>query len=275
VARVIKTLGRPVIATGFVGGRRGDQIQSDLNDDGILCDFVRIRGESRTSTAIVDPALNAITEINEQGPEIREDEIDLMCRKLGYLGKGADIAVVAGSLPRGIDPGCYGEIISQLKHLGVTVFFYADGEPFRLGVKSGPDFVFPRQEEAEQVIGYEFNGRKDLLQAAKRLREMGSKSAVITYRYGCVADLDTDDGPRRFVGDIPQPERAIVLGSGDALVAGYAVRLAEGGGPAECLRFGLGCAAANFARDGAGVLSVDDVTRMAEEVELKEVRSGA
>ena len=32
------------IATGFVGGRKGDQILADLNGEGILSDFVRVEG---------------------------------------------------------------------------------------------------------------------------------------------------------------------------------------------------------------------------------------
>ncbi len=35
VARAAKALGRPVIATGFIGGRKGDQIVADLNEEGI------------------------------------------------------------------------------------------------------------------------------------------------------------------------------------------------------------------------------------------------
>ena len=55
VARAVKILGQPVIATGFAGGRVGDRMVTELQREGILCDFVRIEGESRTSTAVLDP----------------------------------------------------------------------------------------------------------------------------------------------------------------------------------------------------------------------------
>src|SRR5680860_1809629 len=55
VARAVKILGQPVIATGFAGGRVGDRMVTQLQREGILCDFVRIEGESRTSTAVLDP----------------------------------------------------------------------------------------------------------------------------------------------------------------------------------------------------------------------------
>ena len=68
---------------------------------------MRVEGESRISTAVVDPATNSVTEINEQGPEIRPNELDLMHEKLDYLGKAADVVVFAGQRPPGLDDDCY------------------------------------------------------------------------------------------------------------------------------------------------------------------------
>ena len=89
-------MGRPVIATGFIGGRKGDQIVADLNGEGILCDFVRVAGESRISTAVVDPATNAITEINEQGPEIQPEELESLLRQARLSGQGGGHGGVRG-----------------------------------------------------------------------------------------------------------------------------------------------------------------------------------
>src|SRR6188472_1327665 len=50
VARALKTLGVPVVATGLAGGESGVRIVEWLTGEAILNDFVRIDGESRTST---------------------------------------------------------------------------------------------------------------------------------------------------------------------------------------------------------------------------------
>src|SRR5207248_5546837 len=65
VARALKTLGIPVVATGLVGGSTGTRIVEELTNEAILNDFVHIEGESRTSTAVVDPTGGTYTEINE------------------------------------------------------------------------------------------------------------------------------------------------------------------------------------------------------------------
>ncbi|MGZ4194588.1 MAG: 1-phosphofructokinase family hexose kinase, partial [Solirubrobacteraceae bacterium] len=91
IARAIKRLGQPVIATGFAGGPTGSRIVEALNDESILNDFVRISDESRTNTAVLDPTTGLQTEINERGPAVSEQELELFHDKLLYLAKGASI----------------------------------------------------------------------------------------------------------------------------------------------------------------------------------------
>src|SRR2546426_7208121 len=55
VARAIKRLGRPVLATGLAGGPTGTRIVEQLTEESILNDFVRIHEESRTNTAVLEP----------------------------------------------------------------------------------------------------------------------------------------------------------------------------------------------------------------------------
>jgi 1-phosphofructokinase family hexose kinase len=271
VARAAKSLGRPVIATGFIAGRKGDQIVADLNDEGIMCDFVRVEGESRISTAVVDPATNTVTEINEQGPEIHSNDLGLLHEKLDYLGKAADAVVFAGSIPPGLNVDCYAELIQHVRKLGLVSLLYTYADPMRLGIKARADYVFPKLVEAEKVIGYEFTSLEDRIGAAKTMREMGAGSVVITYRYGCIAVMADGDRSRTFLGKMPPVEVVSSLGWADTFAAGFAVRLLEGDQPAECLRFGLGCGAANLVSYGAGVFSPSDAERLAELVEFEEV----
>ncbi|MCL5942267.1 MAG: 1-phosphofructokinase family hexose kinase [Actinobacteria bacterium] len=271
VARVVKTLGQPVIATGFAGGRTGDRLIADLNREGILSDFVRIEDESRTSTAVIDPTTNTVTEINEYGPEITPQELELMREKLEYLTKAADVVVLAGSLPRGVDLDIYAELITLLKGQGAPVFLDTHGEPLRLGIKAGPDMVFPNRVEAEMIIGYEFSSNDDFVQAVRNLRELGAVSAVIKSKLGCVAQLATGSGSRTILGRAPRVDAVSTVGSGDAMVGGFAVKLMEGASQEECIRFALACAAANALTPGAGVFSAADVRRLEAAVELEEV----
>ena len=81
IARTLKALGQPVIATGFAGGATGTHIVEQLTEESILNDFVRIREESRTNTSVLDPTTGEQTEINERGPSVSEREVELFARQ--------------------------------------------------------------------------------------------------------------------------------------------------------------------------------------------------
>src|SRR4051812_50145706 len=51
VARALKRLGQPVIATGVAGGPTGTRIIEQLNEEAVLDDLARIREVMRTVTA--------------------------------------------------------------------------------------------------------------------------------------------------------------------------------------------------------------------------------
>ncbi|TML26615.1 MAG: 1-phosphofructokinase family hexose kinase, partial [Actinobacteria bacterium] len=180
VARAIKRLGQPVVATGFAGGATGTRIVEQLTDESILNDFVRIREESRTNTAVLDPTNGEQTEINEPGPEVAEPEIRLFVDKLLYLAQGAQLVVFAGSLPRGVDPELYATLVRELRRLGVTTIVDSDGEPLRLATRAEPSVVSPNVLEAEELVGHEFNDDEDRTTAVREMVELGAREAIMT-----------------------------------------------------------------------------------------------
>ena len=90
IARAIKRLGQPVIATGFAGGATGTRIVEALDDESILNDFVRIREESRTNTAVLDPTTGMQTEINERGPAVIDAGARAVPREAALPGQGRE-----------------------------------------------------------------------------------------------------------------------------------------------------------------------------------------
>src|SRR5436309_10713030 len=126
IARTLKTLGQPVIATGFAGGPTGTRIVEQLTEESILNDFVRIREESRTNLSVLDPTTGEQTEINERGPAVTGKELDLLRDKLLYLARGAAIVVFAGSLPRDVPHDIYASLIRDLERLEVTTVVDTD-----------------------------------------------------------------------------------------------------------------------------------------------------
>jgi 1-phosphofructokinase family hexose kinase len=275
VARAIKRLGQPVIATGFAGGSSGTRIVEQLTDESILNDFVRIREESRTNTAVLDPTNGEQTEINEPGPVVGEAETQLFVDKLLYLAQGAQIVVFAGSLPRGIDTDFYADLVRELRKLGVSTVLDTDGEPLRHAVRAEPDVISPNVLEAEELVGHEFNDDEDRVIAVREMVALGAVEAIMTVPDGCFASV-VDDGERELYRvRIARREAVATVGAGDAFLAGYVAARYEGKGPGDCLGFGVACGAESVQRLGAGLVDPAKVERLRGEVDVQRLAAPA
>jgi 1-phosphofructokinase/tagatose 6-phosphate kinase len=272
IARAIKRLGQPVIATGLAGGATGNRIVEALNDESILNAFVRIREESRTNTAVLDPTTGQHTEINERGPSVSARELELFRDKLLYLAKGASICVFAGSLPRGVEPDVYAGLIRDVRKLGVTTMLDTEGEPLRLAVRAEPNVVSPNEIEAEELVGHEFNGVDDRAQAVVEIARLGAAEAIMTVSDGCYAQVLDGGVPTLYRVTVEEQEARSRIGSGDAFLAGYVASHYAGRSAVDCLRFGVACGAESTQHIGAGIVEPAKVERLLDEVRAERVK---
>jgi 1-phosphofructokinase family hexose kinase len=275
IARAIKRLGRPVIATGFAGGATGTRIVEALTDESVLNDFVRIREESRTNTVVLDPTNGQTTEINERGPAVSQPELELFKNKLLYLAQGASMVVFAGSLPREVPGDVYAGLIREVRRAGVLTVVDTDGEPLRAAVRVEPDIVSPNVIEAEELVGHEFNDDEDMQIAVSEMRQLGAREAIMTLPDGCFACVIEESGPQLYRVRIAELEPRATVGSGDAFLAGYVSARYLGLPPTECLRRGVACGAESTQHFGAGVLDPARVDRLLGEVEVIALSSAA
>jgi 1-phosphofructokinase family hexose kinase len=271
IARTLKALGQPVIATGFAGGATGTHIVEQLTEESILNDFVRIREESRTNTSVLDPTDGQQTEINERGPAVSEHEVELFRNKLLYLARGAAIVVFAGSLPREVEPDIYASLIRELGRMEVTTVIDTDGEPLLQAVRAEPDVVSPNVIEAEELVGHEFSSEDERSLAVREIAALGPREAIMTLPDGCFAQVLIDGQPRLKRARIDPREPIAKRGSGDAFLAGYVAARYEGRAPDQCLRFGVACGAESTGRLGAGLIDHREARRLMGDVELSAV----
>jgi 1-phosphofructokinase family hexose kinase len=268
VARALKILGQPVIATGLAGGPTGARLMERLAEESILTDFTWIAGESRTNLAVIDPTTGEQTEINERGPEVAPEELDRFLEKLLYLARGARICVIAGSQPPSVPESFAARMVGELKELGVETILDIEGEPLVAGLRAGPAAVTPNAREAEGAVGHEFGDRQDLVSGLRSLVELGASEAVITRSNGCVASLFEGDDRRAYEVVAPDLDPVATVGSGDAFLAGFVANRFDGAEPRDCLRFAVACGAESTQHFGAGSVDPDEVKRLLDRVEI-------
>jgi 1-phosphofructokinase family hexose kinase len=271
VARALKLLDIPVVATGLAGGRTGTRIVEELTSEAILNDFVRIADESRTSTAVVDPTTATYTEINEWGPHVDPDELAMLLDKINYLARGADMVVFSGTLPRGVDDGFYADAIRELNRRHVRAVLDSEGMPLRLGVEAEPFLVTPNQREAEGLVGQEFRDDEDYLMAVDRIADMGARNVLVTSETRSFGLFREDRKRLRLRALAPQVEPVSAVGSGDVLLAAFlAARLADRALD-ESLRAAVAAGAASTLEVGAGRFEPRDAGRLQSSVDVREL----
>jgi 1-phosphofructokinase family hexose kinase len=262
VGRALKRLGVPVVCTGLAGGRNGTLLVEELTQEGILNDFVRIRGESRTSTAVLDPTSNVYTEINEWGPEIAEDELDTLREKLAYLTQGAEFVVFAGSLPRGVEADFFAEVVRDAGRRHQLAVVDTDGEPLRVGTAAEPYLVAPNVREAEELVGHEFVDEEDLAGALDEIAELGARNVLITLETGCYALLREDRNEVRLRARVPELEPVSRIGAGDTLLAGFLAARAAGRSFEDAVRSAVATGAASVLEPGPGRFDPREASRL-------------
>jgi fructose-1-phosphate kinase PfkB-like protein len=182
--------------------------------------------------------------------------------------------VLAGSLPRGVEPDLYATLIRDLQRMGVTTVIDTDGDPLRHAVRAEPDVVSPNVLEAEELVGHEFSvqdGEEERLHAVREISELGAREAIMTMPDGCVANVISEGRPSLWRARIQEREPIARRGSGDAFLAGYVAARYEGRSPEHCLRFGVACGAESTARLGAALIEPREARRMMGDVELAAV----
>jgi 1-phosphofructokinase family hexose kinase len=275
VARALKALGVPVVATGLVGGTTGSRIVEGLTAEAILNDFVHIEGESRTSTAVVDPTGGTYTEINEWGPSVRPEELETLREKLRYLTQDAEFVVFAGSLPRDVDTDFYADATRELAKRHVPTVLDSEGEPLRRGVEAEPFLVSPNQTEAEGLVGQEFHDEEDFLLALDSIAERGARNVLITTEYGALALLREEREAHHLRALAPRIDPVSTVGSGDVLLAAFLAARHAGRSNVESLRAAVAAGAASTLEIGAGRFDPRQAGRLQAGVELSELLPAA
>ena len=270
VAMVLRTLGAAPLWLGFTGGATGAVLIEGLRQMGIQAEGVPMRGKTRTNLEIVE-AGRQVTEILEPGPEISTRELEQFQNAFESVlaGAGGRVTVVlSGSLPPGVPQGYYASFIRIARKFRPRIFLDTSGEPLRMGLEAGPDFVKPNQEEAESWSGRGIDGIHSAREVLKQMLRKGAGAGAISLgSEGLVWGSRSE--PQTLVARIPKQSSTSCVGSGDATLAGFAFAAEQGWSPQESVRIAAACGVANCIAEGPGRARATDIARLKQEIDLE------
>ncbi|QHQ59470.1 1-phosphofructokinase [Anaerocolumna sedimenticola] len=268
VSKTIKELGGDSIATGFIGGSGGSLIEKALREQGIKFDFVEIKNEIRTNMKVLE-SNGFVTELNEPGPVVSEEELEQLTQKLISYANENTLFIMAGSIPNGVSKTVYHDLIQKVKAKGAKVFLDADGELFIHSLEASPDYIKPNRAELEEYFHMDYRAdEKELVKMGKQLIEKGIRMAAISLGQMGALFLTADK-----VIKCPglKVEAHSTVGAGDAMVAALAYGLDQGLDLAECSKLGLATSAGAVTTKGTKPPKrelVDELMKKVEVIEL-------
>lgn len=264
VSKVIRSLGGESIATGFLGRENGSFIVDYLNKLNIRNEFVFVEGETRTNLKIFDSSRKIVTEINEPGPYINENDIEELERILFKNANPGDIVVLTGSVPRNVDAGIYGRWIRKLRQNGVKTILDAEGALLKEGIKESPYLVKPNIYELEGLLGRRISGVEEAKACAGALvREHNIKVAVVSL--GNKGAIYADENHSVFACGLEVDVKSTV-GAGDAMVAALAYCMERKLGFRKSVTLSMAAATAKTMFEGSQPATLDSIMAIEKQI---------
>lgn len=259
VTRTARTLNLPVRACALLGGEHGTRIARLAEAEGIEGAWSWIaQGESRICLLITDPEARDHLTINETGPLVNASDWYGFMELVWQQAHAASFVAVSGSVPPGVTPQQYVELICGLPS-DLFVCIDTSGPTLTAALDLPVDLLKINMHELSAALGQPITTPDQARAAAVAVLQRGPQRVVVTLGAQGAIAVDARGAWRAHT---PPIEPISPVGSGDAALAGTIAVLHHGGSLAEALRMGVACGSANTLTVGAGRLSRDNVTRL-------------
>lgn len=250
VASALADNGHDVAVTGFLGRANAGAFEELFSQKKIADHFVRIAGQTRIGIKITDPVRGETTDINFPGPAPSEVEVAMLLSQVAALE--AEWFVVAGSLPPGVDPGIYRDLVANLRGRGSKVLLDASGESFPLALSAQPTAIKPNIHEFEDYLGRSLASEKEVAAAARELTARGIELVVVSMGKDGACFVTPNEA---VIAHPPAIEVKSTVGAGDAMVAGILSGQLQKLSLGECARLATAFSIDSLSRLESGLSS--------------------
>lgn len=263
VAKVLRALGARSIATGFLGGERGEFLRAIMAEKEIEADFVAVKSPTRQCLTVVDESAGTHTELVEESRAVNPADFRKFMAVIQQRIADCRAAVMSGSIASGCPATLYRDCTRLAKKNDALSVVDAQGASLTEALVAKPGLVKPNRVELAATVERKLASKSDMTRAMHELHERGAQRVVVTA--GREPALAFDGG--KFWRVIsPRIHAVNPIGSGDAFTAGVVWRLLRGDDLGEACRWGAAAGAANALTPMPGDLNRKDVIRLAKEV---------
>lgn len=152
VSRAVAAAGQRTVAVLPLGGAPGALVADLLDAQGIEVAPVPVAGATRSNIALAE-ADGVLTKINAPGPELSGAERELLLETVRQQSGDAAWIACCGSLPRGLAPSWYAELVARTHAAGARIALDTSGPALLEALRERPDVVKPNAEELAGAVG--------------------------------------------------------------------------------------------------------------------------
>jgi 1-phosphofructokinase family hexose kinase len=266
VSRMVRRLGVPTLALGFVGGSTGELLKQGLDREGIPHDLVPVAGLTRINVTLLTGPEGAATHLHGPGAPVSPADVGRLLDRIAEQLPRARILVLSGSLPPGMGPEAVADLVQRARRQKVRSIIDVEKDLLAAAIAAGADLVKPNLLEAAEYLGRPVD---DPVAAAREIVSRGAGTAVLTLRgEGAVAVAEG----RAWQVRAPKEDVVRAIGAGDSFAAGLAVGLLRGAELPEALRLAAAAGTATALHPGTGLGTAEEIRRLQERTDVREVR---
>ncbi len=267
VSRVIRELGGQSVALGLVGGYDGLQLEGLLINAGVMTDFTRISDETRTNIILREQAQNRQYAISAAGPEIKATEIGMFYQHMNQV-RDMDYLILSGSLPRGVSPNLYGQLILAGKKKGAFIVLDADGIALHEALDYQPTCIKPNIHELSRLAERELQTEPEILGFCEKLHQKGIPFILVSRGE---KGLLLSSAEQKIKAVAPPVAVDSTVGAGDSVVGGFVLAHSRGKDLADSIRLACAAGTATARTPGTELCHLADVEAILPRVELSKV----
>jgi len=264
-SRVIHSFGGKTLALLTAGGDPGERMLKDLARTGFAFEAVRVKSATRINLTVSDKQGLTI-KLNEVGEPIGAAELKEVRQLVEARLAKAQWLMICGSIPPGVPPRFYCEIIEMAQRRGVKTLVDTDGDALLHSLEAKPTVITPNQHEGERLLGRALVTRGQFLDALERIHKMGSESVILSLgsrgAMGCSAEGVFEALP-------PHIDVLCPIGAGDAMAAAFLWAVEKKKSFPDALRWGVAAGTAKAALPGMNFPRLDQARTMYKQVEVR------
>ncbi len=268
VASILADYGFPMTVTGFLGEENTLIFERLFAQKKIEDRFVRIAGSTRTGIKIIDEENQETTDLNFPGQTPAEGDIAHLFQIVEELVADCHWFVLAGSIPAGLTPGIYGELVKLIKSKGRAVALDTSGEALRLALPATPTLVKPNIDELQELVGRPLETQAAVIQAAQSWLAQGMQTVVVSM--GAQGAIFVEAG-EVVLAQPPKVTVKSTVGAGDAMVSGTVAGKVRGLALAECARLATAFSVNAVSQVGSGLPSLEVIETFASQVRIQKL----